>query len=85
MELFLHALTHPPLDKMADILADDNFGCIILNENERIPIRISLKFVPRSPIDNKPALVQVMAWHRTGGKPLPEPMLTQFTDAYMWN
>ena len=67
---------------MADILADDNFGCIFLNENGRIPIRISLKFVPRSPIDNKPALVQVMAWRWTGDKPLPITMLTQFTDAY---
>ena len=36
-----------------------------------------------SPIDNKPELVQVMAWRRTGDKPLPETMLTQFTDAYM--
>ena len=27
-------------------------------------------------------LVQVMAWRRTGKKSLPEPMLTQFTDAY---
>ena len=35
------------------------------------------------PIDNKSALVQVMAWRRTGYKPLPEPMLAQFTDAYM--
>ena len=24
-----------------------------------------------------------MAWHRTGDKPLSEPMLNQFTDAYM--
>ena len=48
-----------------------------------IPIRISLKFVPRSPFDNKPALVQVMTWRQTGDKPLPEIMLTQFTDAYM--
>ena len=68
---------------MADILADDNFRCIFLNENDRIPIQISLKFVPRSPIDNKLALVQVMAWHRTGDKPLHETTLTQFTDAYM--
>ena len=52
------------------------FQIHFFNENERIPIRISLKFVPRSPIDNKPALVQVMAWHRIGDKSLPEPMLT---------
>ena len=28
-------------------------------------------------------MVQVMAWLRTGEKPLPESMLTQFTDAYI--
>ena len=32
--------------------ADDIFNCIFLNENDRIPIQISLKYVPRSPIDN---------------------------------
>ena len=69
---------------MAAILSDNIFKCIFLNENDRIPTPISLKFVPKSPIDNKPALVQVMAWRRTGDKPLPEPMTTQFTDAYMW-
>ena len=68
---------------MADILVDDNFKYIFLNENYRIPIQLSLKFVPRSPIDNKPAMVQVMAWRQTGDKPLPELLLTQFTDAYM--
>ena len=68
-------LTHLPLNKMAAILADDNFKCIFVNENDKIPIWISLKFVPRSPIDNKAPLVQVMAWRRRGDKPLPEPML----------
>ena len=68
---------------MAAILADDNFKCVFLNENDKIPIRISLNLVPMSLIDNKPVLVQAMACRRTGDKPLPEPMLTQFTDAYM--
>ena len=68
---------------MAASLADDIFKCIFLNENENDRILISLKFVPMSPIDNKPALVQVMAWRRTGDKPVPEQMMTQFTDAYM--
>ena len=67
---------------MAAILADI-FKCIFFNENDMIPIQISLKFVASSPIDNKPALVQVMAWRRIGDKPLPEPMMAQFTDAYM--
>ena len=56
---------------MAVFLADSILKCIFLNENDRIPTQISLKFVPRSPIDNEPTLVQVMAWRRTGGKPLP--------------
>ena len=71
-----------PSDKMAAILTD-NIKCIFLNENGRIPIRISLKWFPRSQINNKPVLVQVMAWRRTCDKPLPELMLTQFIDAYM--
>ena len=52
------------------------------NEKFCILIQISLKFVPKGPIDNKAALVQVMAWHLKGDKPLSEPMLTQFTEAY---
>ena len=56
---------------MAAILADNIFNSIFLNENDRIPIQISLKYVPRSPIDNKPALIKVMAWCRTGDKLLP--------------
>ena len=68
---------------MAAAVADDNFKCILLNWNNRIQIRISLKFVPTSSIGKKPALVQVMAWRQIGDKPLLEPMLTQFTDAYM--
>ena len=50
-----------------------------MNEKFCILIKISLKFVPKGPIDN-PALVQVMPWR---AKPLSEPLLTQFTDAYI--
>ena len=46
-------------------------------------IRESLKLFPKGPIDNKSGLVQVMAWRREGDKALPEPMRTQFTEAYM--
>ena len=60
---------------MAAILADDNFECVFFYENDRIPIRISLKFVPRRPIDNMPALLQIMACRLDGGKPLSAPML----------
>ena len=68
---------------MADNLADVIFKCIFLTKNVWITIKISLKFVPKEPIDSKPALVQVMAWRRTGDKPLPKPMMAQFIDAYM--
>ena len=54
-----------------------------MNEKCCISIRISLKFVAKGPIDDKSTLVQVMAWRRTGNKPLPEPRLTQSTDAFM--
>ena len=37
--------------------ADAILKCIFLNENVWIPIEISLKFVPKIPIDNIPALV----------------------------
>ena len=63
--------------------ADDVFKCNFVNENVWITITISLKFVPKGPINNIPALVQIMAWRRTGDKPLSEQMRTQFNDAYM--
>ena len=45
---------------------DDIFKRIFLNENVWILIIISVKFVPRGPINNIPTLVQVMAWRRPG-------------------
>ena len=55
--------------------ADDIFKCIFLNENASIANKISLKFVSKGPINNIPALVQIMAWRRSGDKPLSEPMM----------
>ena len=55
--------------------ADNIFKCIFLNENLWISINISLKFVPKGPINNIQALVQIMAWRRPGDKPLFEPMM----------
>ena len=55
--------------------ADDTFNRIFLNDNVRISIKISLKFVPKGPINNNPSLVQIMAWCRSGDKPLSEPMM----------
>ena len=52
----------------------DIFKWVFLNENVWFAINISLKFVPRGPINYIPTLVQVMAWRRQGNKPLSEPM-----------
>ena len=79
---YLLIYSSPP-GRMAAILPDDIFKGIFLNETDIFPNQISLKLVPMSPVDSKSALVRVMAWRRTGDKPLPEPMMIQFTDAYM--
>ena len=55
--------------------ADDPFKRIFFNKTVRIFIQFSLTFVPKGPINNKPALVQIIAWHRPGDKPLSEPMM----------
>ena len=68
--------------------ADDIFKCIILNENIWIPIKNSLKFVPKGQINNIPTLGSddlppnpnigsgdgLVRWDNT---PLPEPMFTK--------
>ena len=68
-------LTHWDWDKMDAIFADDTFKRIFMNENVRISINISLKFVPKGLINNIAALVQIMAWRRPGDKPLSEPRM----------
>ena len=55
--------------------ADDIFTCIFDNENCCFYIKFSLKYVRKGPIDNNPALVQIMAWRRSGDKSLSEPMM----------
>ena len=56
---------------------------VFLKKNIWISIIISLKLIPKVPIDNTPSLVQVMSWRRTGHKPLSEPIVAEFTDAYI--
>ena len=40
------------------------FKCTFLNENVCISIEIKLKFIPECPVNDIPALVQIMAWRR---------------------
>ena len=70
-------LTHWGGDKMAPTLADDNLKCIFLNKDVGNLIKISLKFVSKGPMNNIPALVQIMVWCRPGHKPSSEPMMVR--------
>ena len=76
------SLTLLSLDKMPAI-SQTKFPNAFIRVKKRMSIKISLKFVPKGPINNIPALVQIMAWRRPGHKPLSEPLLTQLTDVYM--
>ena len=58
-----------------------SFSVIFFYENVWISIHISLKYIPKGPINNNPALGQIMAWRWTGDKPLSEPKAVLFTDA----
>ena len=54
-----------------------DFQMYFFNENVWISIKISLKFVADGPINNIPALVQIMAWRQQGAKPLSEAMMVR--------
>ena len=68
-------LTHWGQEKNGRHFPDDIFKCIFFNEIVWILLKISLKFVPKVQINNVQALVQIMAWHRPGDKPLSGPMM----------
>ena len=55
---------------------------IILKENVWILLKISLKFVPKVWINYIPALIQIMAWHRSGDKLLSEPRMISLWCVY---
>ena len=64
------------------LFPDDILKKIFLNENVEISMGISLKFVPRGPINNISTLVQIMTWRRPDDKPLSEPTRTTRTPAF---
>ena len=57
--------------------ADDIFKRI--SSNKSVETQISLQCATKCLINNKSSLILVMAWRRTGDKPLPEPMMMPFT------
>ena len=75
--------THPLVDPYFNTLRprqhghhfpDDIFKRNFVNENVWILIQFSLNIVPDGPINNIPALVQIMAWRRLGDKSWSKPM-----------
>ena len=46
-------------------------------------IQISLKFVLKGPVDNKPSLIQIMGCPQRGNRPLFELMMASFNEAYI--
>ena len=78
----LSVLAHWGQDKMVEILQTTFPNWFFLNKNCCIAIQILLKFVPNGSINDEPAFVQKMAWYQIGDKPLSEPQIDYFTDAY---
>ena len=72
--LSLRELTHWGHDTMAAIFQTFS-DAFFLMKTVWITIKISLKIVPKVPINNIPALVQIMAWYQSGDKPLSEPVI----------
>ena len=66
------------------------FQMHILEWKLHIWIKISLKIALKDLVDKQLSLVQVMAWHQTGNKPLSETRLTKMLDTtrnitYQWD
>ena len=68
-------LPHWGQGKPGNRYADDIFKFIFLTENYSILIQVPLVFIPMGSVNNKRALVQIAAWHRTGDKPSSELMM----------
>ena len=67
--------THRGRDKLAPIFPTRHFQMHFLEWKFYALTQISLKFVPKGPIDNIRALADMMAWHRTGNTPLTQSIM----------
>ena len=62
---------------------NDTFKCFFLNENIWFWIEMSLNLIHKGSFNSIPALVWIMGCGRPGHRPLSEPIMSCFTDAYM--
>ena len=82
MHICRDASTQCGLNKNGRHFRDNRFKNIFLKGNDCILIQNFLKFATECSTD-KSTKVQFMAWHQTGDKPLPGPVLTKLTDIYV--
>ena len=80
---YLDQIAYRGRDKMVDVLQKTFLNGFSWMKMVEFRLKIPLKFVHKSPVDNNPALVQIMAWCWTGDKSLSQPVVSLFIDAYM--
>ena len=76
--LSLNELTHCGLNKMAANAQATFSATLTWKKNFIFWFEFHWIDVPEGPVDKKASLVQVMAWHPTGIKPSPKPVMTYF-------
>ena len=74
-QMDVDTLTHWGRDEIDAIWQTTFSNVFSWMKNVPIVIKNSMRFVPKGPINNIPALVQIMAWRRPGDKPLSELMV----------
>ena len=65
VDTFIYScLNSSPPEKMAAIWQTLFSDAFFFNANICILIKMLMKLVPKGPVNNNPALVKIMAWHR---------------------
>ena len=83
--VWLVPLTHWTWDKKAAIWQIQILNSFCSMKIVVFWFKFHKKHVPKCPVYNKQALVQIMIWHQTGDKPSSGPMVAYFNDVYMWH
>ena len=71
---FVPSLTHRSQDKMANTLQTTSSKAFSWMKIVTFWFSFHWKLL-KGPVKNDPSLVQILAWRRTGGKPLSEPVM----------
>ena len=76
-------INSPPFGQIADTSQMNLSNAFSRKKSFVFGFQVHCTLFLRLQLTINPYLVQIAAWCQTGDKPLPEPMPTQFTDAYM--